>query len=110
VVYFWSALDKRGIEKAAAMDNLFQQFHTRGVDVVGVASARNATQLRQVCRDNEVGWPVILDSGGIANRYHVNPAKPYLLLDQGRRVIAAVSSPLELEAILGPLTQRRRVN
>jgi hypothetical protein len=109
VVYFWSALDQRGIKKAEKMDQIYMEFRTRGVDVVGVAAARNALALRQVCTDNEFVWQEILDSGGIANRYHVDPAKPYLVLDQSRNVIAAVGSPLELEAILGPLTQRRRV-
>jgi peroxiredoxin len=109
VVYFWSALDQRGIKKAETMEHIYIEFHTRGVDVVGVASARNATTLRQICTDNEFVWSEILDSGSIANRYHVDPAKPYLLLDQSRNVIAAVASPLELEPILGQLTQRRRV-
>jgi len=110
VVYFWSALDQRGIKQAEAMYNVYEEFHTRGVDVVGVASARNATQLRQICTDNEVEWPEILDSGGIAGRYRVDPAKPYLLLDQSRKVVAAVGSPRELEPILRQLTQLRRVN
>jgi peroxiredoxin len=110
VIYFWSAADKRGVQKAGKMDHVYEEFHTRGVDVVGVASARNATQLLQVCRENEFVWSEIFDSGGIANRYHVDPAKPYLVLDQSRKVIAAVGSPLELEPILRPLTERRRVN
>jgi len=110
VVYFWSASDARAGKKTEAIDNLYGEFHNRGVDVVGIASARNASQLREICRNHEVVWPEILDSGGIASRYHVDPAKPYLLLDQSRRVIAAVASPKELAQILGPLTQRRRVS
>jgi peroxiredoxin len=109
VIYFWSATDKRGIKKAGQMETIYDEFHTRGVDVVGVASARNATQLRQVCSDNEVVWPEILDAGGIANRYHVDPAKPYILLDRSRKVIAAATSPAELAAVLRPLTKTRRV-
>ena len=108
VVYFWSARDKRDVKKAEPMDAVYDEFHRRGVDVVGVASAASAAQLRQVCRDNEVLWPVILDSGGIASRYRVDPAKPYLVLDQSRKVIAAVSSAGELDSVLRPLTARRR--
>ncbi len=92
------------------MENVYEQFHARGVDVVGVASARSASQLLQVCRDNELVWPQIFDSGGIASRYHVDPAKPYLVLDQSRRVIASASSPLELDPVLQILAQRRRLN
>lgn len=108
VLYFWSARDKSNVRKAEPMDVVYDEYHRRGVDVVGVASAASAAQLRQVCRDNEVLWSVILDSGGIASRYHVDPAKPYLVLDQSRKVIAAVSSAAELESVLRPLTARRR--
>jgi peroxiredoxin len=110
VIYFWSAGNPRGVAKADTMTHVYNTFHNRGVDVVGVASARNATQLLDVCRNNEVVWPQILDSGGIANRYHVDPAKPYLVLDRSRNVIAAVASPLELEPVLRPLTQQRKVS
>ena len=39
-----------------------------------------------------------------------DPAKPYLVLDQSRRVIASASSPLELDPVLQILAQRRRLN
>ncbi len=108
VVYFWSARDRRSIKNADQMELVYDEFHPLGVDVVGIASAANANQLRQVSRDNEVVWPQVLDSGAIASRYHVNPANPYLLLDQSRKVIAAVSSPAQLPPLLGPLTKNRR--
>lgn len=108
VVYFWSARDRRSIKNADQMELVYDEFHPLGLDVVGIASAANASQLRQVSRDNEVVWPQVLDSGGIASRYHVNPANPYLLLDQSRKVIAAVSSPAQLPPLLGPLTKNRR--
>ena len=38
-----------------------------------------------------------LDRSQIASRFHVDPAKPYLLVDRSRRVLAAVASPKELE-------------
>jgi len=110
VVYFWSASDGGGIKKTEAMENIYEQYHPRGVDVVGIASARSAQQLLQVCHDKELVWPQIYDSGGIASRYHVDPAKPYLILDQNRRVIATASSPLELDPVLKMLAQRRRLN
>jgi peroxiredoxin len=110
VVYFWSALDKRGIQKAEEMENVYEQYNPRGVDVIGIASARSASQLKQVCGENEFVWPQIFDSGGIANHYHVDPAKPYMVLDRSRNVIAAASSPTELDPVLKKLTARRRVN
>ncbi len=110
VLYFWSAGSPAAIKKAEAMEGIYDTYHRRGVEVVGIASAKNADQLRQVCSDNEVLWPEILDYGGIASRYHVDPANPYLVLDQSRNVIAAVSSATGLEAILQPLTKNRRAS
>ena len=92
------------------MENVYEQYHPRGVDVVGIASARSVSQLRQVCGENEFVWPQIFDTGGIANRYHVDPAKPYLVLDQSRRVIASASSAADLDPVLRMLAQRRRLN
>ena len=108
VLYFWSAWNRGSIKTAEPMERIYDEYHPLGVDVVGVASAPNAAQLIQVCRDNEFVWPQVLDSGGIASRYQVDPSRPYLLLDSSRNVITAVSSPLALEAVLGELTKNRR--
>jgi peroxiredoxin len=110
VVYFWSASDRRGIQKAGEIENVYEKYHARGVDVIGVASAGSASQLRKVCNENEFVWPQIFDTGGIASRYHVDPAKPYLVLDQSRRVIATASSATDLDPVLKMLAQRRRLN
>ncbi len=108
VVYFWSARDKRSIKNAEQMSFVYDLFHSHGLEVVGIASAASRSQLTQVSRDIEVSWPQILDSGGIAAHYHVDPSTPYLLLDRSRKVIAAVGSPSQLPTLLEPLTKNRR--
>ena len=108
VLYFWSARDKRSIKNAERMDLVFDEFHSHGVEVIGIASAASRSQLREVAHQNEAGWPQILDSGDIASHYHVDPANSYLVLDQRRNVIAAVSSPMQVASVLGPLTKHRR--
>jgi hypothetical protein len=108
VVYFWSARSERGIKAAEPMELLYDTYRTRGVDMVGIAQAASRTQLSEVCGNHEFGWPQVLDSGGIASRYHVDPAKPFLVLDQSRNVIAAVPTALALGPILDQLTKNRR--
>lgn len=110
VLYFWSARTRSGIKTAERMDLIYDEFHNRGVDVVGVASAASMAQLIQVCKDNEIVWPQVLDSGAIAARYHVSPSAPFLLLDQSRKVIAAVASPGALAPLLTQITKYRRVH
>jgi hypothetical protein len=77
--------------------------------VIGVVSGTNLARFEQFAQRNEMSGPQILDSGQIASRYHVNPDKPFLVLDRQRNVIAAVRSPAELEAFLDPLAGRRRI-
>ena len=108
MVFFWSARNARDIKKAEPIALVYEQFRRFGVAVVGIAPAANSTQLLQVCRDSEFVFPQILDSGGIANRYHVDLSKPYLVLDQSRKVIAAVASPFELQPVLESLTKYRK--
>jgi hypothetical protein len=108
VVYFWSARSERGIKAAEPIELLYDTYHGRGVDFVGIAQAANSSQLSQVCSSHEFGWPQVLDPGGVASRYRVDPAKPFLLLDQSRNVVAAVSSASGLAPILAQLTKNRR--
>jgi hypothetical protein len=108
VVYFWSARTPRGIQNVEPMDAVYDNYHSRGVDVVGIASAANSAQLTDVCRNHEIVWPQVLDSGGIASRYHVDPARPFLVLDQSRNVIASAPSVAALGPILEQITKNRR--
>ena len=108
VLYFWSARTARSAAAGGSVEGIYESYHSRGVDVVGIASAANASQLWDVCRANEVNWPQVFDSGGIASRYHVDMAKPFLLLDQSRKVIAAAASASEIEELLGKMMKNRR--
>lgn len=108
VLYFWSARNRNGIRATDQMESIYDAYHNRGVDVVGIASAANASDLLSICRNNEIIWPQVFDSGGIASRYHVDPANPYLVLDQSRHVIAALPSASALGPVLAQLTKNRR--
>ncbi len=108
VIYFWSARSARAIQSIEPINALYDTYHTRGVDMVGIGSAASSSKLDEVCRDHEFIWPQVLDSGGIAARYHVDPANPFLVLDQSRNVIAAVPTVSALAPILDQLTKNRR--
>ena len=103
VVYFWSANDRRSMRTAEMMDYIYGQYRSKKLEVVGIATAESAEQLRKACEQHEVVWPQILDQGAIAKQYQVNAAKPYLVLDSARKVIASVASPKEIEIELRKL-------
>jgi peroxiredoxin len=99
IVYFWSPGDRRGVKDAEMLDYVYQQYQPKSVEIVGVASGSSA-QVKQICGKNEVVWPQVMDSGRIAQQYHVDPAKPYILLDQQRNVVATLSSATQIDAVL----------
>lgn len=107
VVYFWSPSDRGVGRKVDAMENVYITYHPRGVEVVGIVSGTSPTRFERFVQQNEIGGLQILDSGQIASRYHVNPEKPFLVLDRQRNVITAVASTAELESILDKLAGRR---
>ena len=104
IVYFWSPTDPNSIAKSSDVESLYLTYQPKGLAFVGVAATSSAGKLRQVAQRNEITWPQIADSGDLAKQYHVNPEKPYMILDRQRNVVAAVSSSNELEPILQRLT------
>lgn len=108
VIYFWSPHNRTSMQNADGMESVFNTYHSRSVYMVGVATGISLAQLRSTCNENEIGWPQVLDNGAVAERYHVDPAKPYVLLDQARNVIAASATPGGLEPMLDELTKHRR--
>jgi AhpC/TSA family len=108
VVYFWSARSERAVQSLDAINALYDTYHARGVDMVGIASGATTSRLIDISRDHEFVWSQVSDSGGIAARYHVDPARPFLVLDQSRNVIAAVPTAIALGPILDQLTKNRR--
>ena len=98
VLYFWSPMDRSSVKKAEPLDYYYSQYRQNGVEIVGVASTKS--NLQHAVMENEVIWPQIVDGGQIAAQHHVEPDKPYLILDANRNVIAAVKSANELEPAL----------
>ncbi len=107
-IYFWSARSRAGIRAIEAVGSIYETYHTRGVYVVGVGSAASVEQLKTAVAENELGGLQVLDRGGLAARYHVDPAKPFMVLDQSRNVIAAAPTAQDLQPILDQLTKYRR--
>jgi len=100
VVYFWSPSDRRAVKDSEGLEYVYDSYQQRSVEIVGVANSSNALAVRQICDRNEAIWPQILDGGGLAQQYHVDRAKPYLVLDQQRNVIATLSSATQIEGVL----------
>jgi peroxiredoxin len=100
IVYFWSPADRRGVKDAEMLDYVYEQYQPKSVEIVGVVSGSNARAVKQISEKNEAVWAQVMDSGRIAQQYHVDPAKPYLVLDQQRNVVATLSSANQIDSVL----------
>jgi peroxiredoxin len=107
ILYFWSATDPTSLAKGDDIESLYLTYNPRGLAFVGVAATPSAAKLRQFAQRNEITWPLIADSGELAKQYHVNPEKPYMILDRQRNVLTAVGTSNELEPILQRLMAGR---
>jgi hypothetical protein len=107
-IYFWSARNRAGIRATETAGTIYDKYHARGVYVVGVGSAASPEQLKSAAAEYELGGLQVLDRGGLAAFYHVDPAKPFMVLDQSRKVIAAAPTAQGLDPILDQLTKYRK--
>jgi peroxiredoxin len=107
IVYFWSTTDRRAIKDAEMLEYVYGQYQSKSVEIVGVASTPSVKALKQICNENEAVWPQVVDSGRLAEQYHVDRAKPYLVLDRQRNVVAALSSASHIDAVLQKRLQER---
>lgn len=108
VLYFWSANSKRSIREADGMEGVYNQYHSKGVGLVGVVSGSSAASVRKVLHDEEVLWPQILDNGEIAARYPASKETRYYILDRRRNTVAALKSAAEVQQALTKMRQPTR--
>lgn len=107
VLYFWSASSSNSIREADGMEGVYNQYHSKGVGVVGVVSG-NVASVRKALRDEEVLWPQILDNGEIAARYPASKDTRYYILDRQRNTVAALKSAVEVQRALIKMRQSAR--
>jgi peroxiredoxin len=107
VLYFWSANSSKSIREADGMEGVYNQYHSKGVGLVGVVSG-NVASVRKALRDEEVLWPQILDNGEIAARYPASKETRYYILDRRRNTVAALKSAAEVQRALMKMRQSPR--
>ena len=106
VLYFWSPSNPRSARDVENLDGVYEQFRRKGVEMVGIALGVGAQRARRAAEQDEAVWPIAADSGAIANQYHVNPERPYYILDSQRKVVASLKSSSEIGGALQKLWSR----
>jgi peroxiredoxin len=87
VLYFWSAGDRKQIEESEALEQFYDQYHKRGIELIGVGVGPGQGVIPAYRRSVDAMWPLIHDAGQLAAQYKVDLKMPYFVLDAQRNVI-----------------------
>jgi peroxiredoxin len=87
VLYFWSASDHKQIEESEALEQFYDQYHKRGIELIGVGVGPGQGVIPAYRRSVDAMWPLIHDPGQLAAQYKVDLKMPYFVLDAQRNVI-----------------------
>lgn len=63
IVAFWSSSPAAGATQLARLEQIHRKFGPRGLAVIGIHAVDNSESLQRVLRDNQITFPVLLDSG-----------------------------------------------
>jgi peroxiredoxin len=90
VVCFWSPHSPRTIGPLLALNGLYTQFQSAGLEVVGVSMNPNPAAINNALDDFSIHWPQVADQSGLAKRYQVDPnAGKTFILDSAHRIVAS---------------------
>jgi thiol-disulfide isomerase/thioredoxin len=108
LVVFWATWATPAVEDLPRLKKLYDSFHARGLEVIGVNLDNDRRELDAFLANNPVAWPQIFEPGGTESRLAVEYgiiSLPTMLLcdDNGKVVNRSVRNSLELEAQLDKL-------
>jgi thiol-disulfide isomerase/thioredoxin len=97
LVDFWATWCAPCIAELPNMREVYDRYHARGFEVVGVSLDESRERLTEFIRDKQVPWPqIFFDKEGqrgwanpLARRYQVNAIPDTILVDQDGPVVPA---------------------
>ncbi len=90
LVTFWSPRNVRSLGPLLAEGPLYNQFHDKGLEAVGVSMNPDPGVIKKALDDFTMRWPQVADQSGMAARYGVDPkAGKTFVLDASHRIVAA---------------------
>jgi thiol-disulfide isomerase/thioredoxin len=117
LVFFWATWCGPCKEDLPALRQLYQQYQSRGFEIVGVCldvpvgeRVQQVQQLQAFLTQNKVPWPQIFDQGGldspVAAKYGVISLPTMFLIDPQGNCVSNSSSVAELKTMVPQLLPR----
>ncbi|WP_166823715.1 redoxin domain-containing protein [Thalassoroseus pseudoceratinae] len=92
LVIFWSTWAKLAEEDLPQIQSLYQQYHQRGFEVIGVNLDATAAPVAPFVKANNMQWPQIFEAGGLESRlakdYGIISLPTMFLVDKQGEVVS----------------------
>lgn len=107
---FWAVWCGPCIGEMPNIKEVYEKYHDKGFDVIGISLDNDETVLREFIKDNRLPWRQIFDgegwSGPLAEKYGVRSIPAPFLLDQEGKVISVNARDLLLEKLVAAEIER----
>lgn len=88
---FWASWCLSCKDELPAMTELWQRYHSQGLDVIGVSIDHVESEARNYADRLQAGFPMAFDSGGnLSRRYEVRGVPTSYLIDRDGRFIGLI--------------------
>ena len=84
---FWGTWCGPCVKKLPHTEELYQKYKDRGLIVIGVHSKQGADKVESFLRENNIHFPIAVDTGETADRYAIEAWPTYFLIDKKGEVI-----------------------
>jgi peroxiredoxin len=106
VVAFWSPSNRRTLAQLTSLRGVYDEFHSAGLDAIGVAMTSNDKAARAALDDVDLNWPQISDQMGLARSLNIanNEARTFVL-DANRNIVSSDLQGPKLTAFISKMLQ-----
>lgn len=98
---FWASWCAPCRQTNPELSNVYDSFKTEGFEIFGVSIDKNKQEWQIAIKEDNLGWPQVIDSlRSTEKTYNLNSIPFNLLLDREGRIMAQNVKPIELREIL----------
>ena len=105
LVDFWAAWCPICVQAMPGLKQLYDQYHTNGLEIVGINFDDDTNQAQQFIKEQDMPWPQYFGGFGPDNKYdrEYGEALPYVWLVDKKGIVRDIHGRVDLEAKIAKL-------